>query len=442
MRRLRPALLLLAALALGAGAYTWRARADTSRVGVEMYQELDGDGYELEPDIVHQPIFEDLLPKTATAEARSAKTQPAKAQPAKAESAKTRPAKAESAKPAPQVPARPRPEQAAPVRNAAEATPPAPETVPAVPPKTDAGRPAEEKRAPAVAPVAPPAETERPAAPTPVAPPASVPESAPPSEAAAPATPRLQRLADTSRGTRPNPFGDKVHILLIGTDAERLGEGRADTLLLLTLDPKARTLTTLHVPRDTRLQIFDRGIDKVNHAYAFGGAWLTSRTLERFFGFPFQHYVEVSLGGFRAAVDAIGGVDVDVPFAFSLDGQDFAPGPAHLDGDAALAYVRMRKDDPRGDLGRGDRQQQVILALLDKLGRATPSEARALMDRVAPYVRLDLSPSEIVALREKHAYALERQRSETLGGVNRKLGGIWYYLPPDAERRRLHLALR
>jgi LCP family protein required for cell wall assembly len=234
----------------------------------------------------------------------------------------------------------------------------------------------------------------------------------------------------------------KVHILLIGNDQPALGSGRGDTLLSLTFDPVAKTLYFLSIPRDTRVELPGHGLVKINAAYAYGGASLQTTAVERFLGVPFDKYVEVSLNGFVQAIDAVGGVDVDSSLDFELDGQHITRGRLHLEGEQALAYARMRHDDPEGDLGRNARQQQVVRALMRALGGLDTPELTKVLDRLSDSVRTNFSPSEVVKLRAAHAYMLDHQTGERVRGENRKIGGVWYYVVSDRERQRLNLLLR
>jgi polyisoprenyl-teichoic acid--peptidoglycan teichoic acid transferase len=276
----------------------------------------------------------------------------------------------------------------------------------------------------------------------------ATPAPAPPPDPATAASPQApERVAP-----RPGPFLDpspdrplgqqKIHILLIGNDQPDLGRGRADTLLALTFDPTAQTLYLTSVPRDTRIDLPGHGQVKINAAYAYGGATLQTAAVERFLGIPFDKYVEVSLNGFQRAIDEVGGVQITSALRFDLDGQHIEPGRAQLGGAQALAYARMRKGDPRGDLGRTVRQQEVIRALMKALGNLSTSELTRLLGRLQTELQTDFSPSEVVRLRAAHPYMLSRQTAVPVQGVNRKLGGIWYYLVPDQERQRLHLLLR
>ena len=115
------------------------------------------------------------------------------------------------------------------------------------------------------------------------------------------------------------------------------------------------------------------GSNKINAAYAFGGARLLDQTIEQVTGIHVDGYVEIGFGGFAGVVDSLGGVDVCVPF--DMNDKDAAinlkKGCQSLDGATALGYVRARKSDPRGDIGRAERQRQFLGAIMKKA--VTPS---------------------------------------------------------------------
>lgn len=233
-----------------------------------------------------------------------------------------------------------------------------------------------------------------------------------------------------------------IRVLLIGTDQRTLGSGRADVLLVLTFDPVRRWLTFLSVPRDTRAVIPEHGVGKINSAYARGGPTLQTQAVERFLGLPMDKFVEISMGGFVRAVDLIGGVTVRPSLAFSLDGHTFTPQPTRLNGEQALAYTRMRKDDPDGDFGRQRRQQEVFMQMMNSLAARPPERLTQVLDALKGDLRTNFSPSQVVALRRAHAYALTRQQTASVRGQGQMIGNVWYYVVSDGERRRLHLHLR
>ncbi|SER65864.1 LCP family protein [Psychrobacillus sp. OK032] len=163
-------------------------------------------------------------------------------------------------------------------------------------------------------------------------------------------------------------------ILLAGIENEEKAKyGRADVLILATINPKTEKISMVSIPRDSRVYVPDLGYQtKINHSYAFGGINYTINTLEEILDVPIDYYVSTDFQGFEDIVDTVGGVDVEVPFTFSaqltgsLKWKKYTEGPMYLNGNEALAYVRMRKKDPQGDAGRNIRQKQVIQEIINK----------------------------------------------------------------------------
>ena len=166
--------------------------------------------------------------------------------------------------------------------------------------------------------------------------------------------------------------------LIVGSDARSSGgpvqdetEGaRADSIMLLHKAPNGRA-ALISLPRDTYVEIPDEGGDKINAAYSYGGPELLVRTVEGLSGLTVDHYVEVGMGGVQEMVDAVDGVEVcldyDVDDPDSGLTWDTSQGTCQtVDGTKALAYSRMRKSDPTGDIGRGLRQRAVISAVVSK----------------------------------------------------------------------------
>lgn len=164
-------------------------------------------------------------------------------------------------------------------------------------------------------------------------------------------------------------------VLLVGSDGRdnltpeeqrRLGTGstdgrRTDTMMLLYTPPSGKSVL-LGLPRDSFVEIPGRGNNKLNAAFAYGGAPLLIQTIEHNTGIRVDGYLEVGMAGLANMVDAVGGVEVcpAQPMQDKDSRLDIPAGCQDLDGPTALAYVRMRKADPRGDLGRMERQREVI----------------------------------------------------------------------------------
>ena len=144
-----------------------------------------------------------------------------------------------------------------------------------------------------------------------------------------------------------------------------LGNGRTDTILLVHVPALgSRTPTTMvSIPRDSYVPIPDNGTDKINAAFAIGGAPLLAQTVEQATGLRLDHYAEIGFGGFARVVDALGGVTMcpTEPISDPLAGIDLPAGCQTLDGRNALGYVRSRAT-PRADLDRMVHQREFMSA--------------------------------------------------------------------------------
>lgn len=156
--------------------------------------------------------------------------------------------------------------------------------------------------------------------------------------------------------------------LLAGSDSRADGavqdgtEGqRADSIMLVNVAPNGQASAT-SLPRDTYVDIPGYGWNKLNASYSFGGAPLLVETVETLTGLHVDHFVEIGMGGVGNIVDAIGGVELclDMDVNDSYSGLVWQSGCHEADGTTALAFSRMRYSDPLGDIGRAQRQRQVV----------------------------------------------------------------------------------
>jgi LCP family protein required for cell wall assembly len=159
--------------------------------------------------------------------------------------------------------------------------------------------------------------------------------------------------------------------LLAGSDARGSGGvddatagARTDTILLLH-QPTSGPASLISIPRDTYAKIPGYKANKINAAYSLGGPRLLVRTVEQLTGMTVDHYAEVGFGGVEDLVDAVGGVRLclDYDVDDSRSGLVWKSGCHEADGATALAFTRMRYSDPKGDIGRAERQRQVIGAI-------------------------------------------------------------------------------
>ena len=234
---------------------------------------------------------------------------------------------------------------------------------------------------------------------------------------------------------------DAFSVLLLGVDAREGDKGRSDTMIVLTVNPKKDTTKMVSIPRDTLTEIVGKGIDdKLNHAYAFGGVKMSLDSTEKLLNIPLDYAVQVNMESFQEIVDVVGGVEVNNSSEF--DG--FSEGQIHLNGKDALAYVRMRKQDPRGDFGRQDRQKQVVQAIMKK-GASVNNilKYKDVFNSVSNNVRTNLSFDEIVDIQKNYRSATKKMDQLYFEkGQGQMINGVWYYVMNDAELSEVSGALR
>ena len=158
------------------------------------------------------------------------------------------------------------------------------------------------------------------------------------------------------------------NILILGSDTRGEDAGRADTIMVLQLDGPARKPKLISFMRDSFVTIPGVGDNKINAAYAYGGAELVRQTLLENFGLNCQYYMKVDFKSFEKVIDAMfmNGVSLDAEKDLNLDGVDIAKGKQRMDGHVLLQYARFRMDE-EGDFGRVRRQQQVMDAIFGQL---------------------------------------------------------------------------
>src|SRR5699024_8422793 len=180
------------------------------------------------------------------------------------------------------------------------------------------------------------------------------------------------------RESSVDPKIDNVSILIMGVDEndhdeEMIGQPvRTDALMLATLNRETKSVKMLSIPRDSYVFIPKiNDYSKINHAFAYGETQATIRTVEHLLDIPIDYYFKVNFEAFVEVVDALDGVNVDVPYEFYeqnshnvLDAIHLLPGEQELDGEEALALARTRKLD--NDIERGKRQQDILKAIVKK----------------------------------------------------------------------------
>lgn len=179
----------------------------------------------------------------------------------------------------------------------------------------------------------------------------------------------LRVVSTQSAGSRWTP-DQALWVLLLGDDKrDNGGCGCTDAVHLVGIPAGGGSAVMLNIPRDTRMDIPGVGTRRVNEAYQKGGPSLAAETVGRFAGVPVSYVFVTTFGGVRGMVDELGGLPIDLPFAFNDRnvGLDLPAGPIVLNGDAALSISRSRKQFANGDFQRTANQAMLLLAGLAKL---------------------------------------------------------------------------
>lgn len=236
-------------------------------------------------------------------------------------------------------------------------------------------------------------------------------------------------------------------ILLMGIDTGELGrieQGRSDSMMVATVNPNQKQTTIVSIPRDTYTEIVGRDtMDKINHAYAFGGVSMSMNTVQKLLDIPIDHYISINMKGLEELVDAVGGIKVNNTLGFSYEGNHYPEGVIELDGKQALGYTRMRYDDPNGDYGRQERQRKVITAVGKKLASiSTASKYQTILKSMEDNIRTDLTFNQIKTIVLDYSSAFDNVVDEQMKGDGVMRDGVSYQDIPASELSRIQKILK
>lgn len=238
------------------------------------------------------------------------------------------------------------------------------------------------------------------------------------------------------------PFGTKRrNILLLGVDSN--GEGtdpfegtRTDTIILMNIDPRSKSLNAISIPRDSKVYLpGDHGIQKINAAHAIGGIGMTIKTIEDTLGVKIDRYIMVHDQAVKEIVDALGGVDIYVEKNMHYNDYsgklfiNLKKGENHLDGKEVIGYLRFRHD-AMGDIGRTQRQQWFLRGLMEELKKPeTITKLPEIINVANKYIKTNMSFYELsqYASLAKHI-DMDKIEIAMLPGAPNKKGYISYWI--------------
>lgn len=251
-----------------------------------------------------------------------------------------------------------------------------------------------------------------------------------------------------------DPRVDNISILFLGIDdsSEHVFSDatRTDAMIFATFNEKGKSVKMVSIPRDSRVELVGRGrMDKITHAHAFGGLDMTVKTVEKLFELPVDYYVRLNFDAFIEIIDALGGIEIDVPFDIVEQNSHrekntikIKKGLQTLNGEQALAYARTRKYD--GDIERGQRQQEILKAIINKgLSLRSVTKYGKVIEGIGDNLTTNMSFDEMLAFHD-YAYAGKNIDVEmlTLKGKPARINRLYYYLLDDTNLEEVKTKLK
>lgn len=225
---------------------------------------------------------------------------------------------------------------------------------------------------------------------------------------------------------------DELLFLFAGVDStgEKLNT-RTDTLMLVLMNKKSKTIDIISIPRDTRVYV-DGNLDKINAAHSYGGMGDTIRTVRDFLYIDLDYYAEISFKAVEDGVDKLGGVDIDVPKEIA-EAQEIEPGLHHFNGKEALDYCRFRKGYANADLGRISCQQDFVVQFIKNMTKVKniikiPGVISKVNENMDSNIKMSTILSFAWAFRNIDDAEINTQ---TIPGYPDMIDGVSYYIPDN-----------
>jgi len=232
---------------------------------------------------------------------------------------------------------------------------------------------------------------------------------------------------------KTNSSSERINILFLGADARTpQTQGYTDSINILSIDKKTKEVSLLSIPRDTKVQIAGKGVDKINSAYAYGDINTTKETVENFLKVRIDYYILVDFTDFKEMVDTLGGITMNVEPHISKARPELhgKTGVSKLTGEEALIYVRFRQDS-ESEGGRMRRHREAIQAIID--GALNPSnilQAPAVLNQLRENVKTDIPPLETTVIETLiTGFDMDNARIGVVTGEYTHINGINYMIP-------------
>ena len=223
-------------------------------------------------------------------------------------------------------------------------------------------------------------------------------------------------LPSTSPTATAQPVTGAFTVLLLGSDDDSKFNSDhvlTQSMILVRVVPSTKQVTMLSIPRDLWVPLSTGGLGKIDGAYSYGGPNAAVSTVEQDFGVHVDDYIWIGLLGLVKLIDAIGGIDVvtsnpvfddyypqDIygTSPYGYDRVAVLGGPQHLDGFHAMQYVRSRHGDLQSDIGRSQRQQQVLIAIRQKAKQLSPEDLPVISQALGGELKTSMSLQKVASL--------------------------------------------
>lgn len=218
-----------------------------------------------------------------------------------------------------------------------------------------------------------------------------------------------------------------ISFLILGLDAEDEGTAtRTDSIMVATVNPEKGSTKIISIPRDTLITLPDSNEqEKFNAIYPINGITGLIDFVEDYLTIPISFYATLNFDGLVDLVDAVGGITVDSPLSFTVQDSDetsdaivIEEGIQILDGEEALGYARMRKQDPRGDFGRQERQREVIASVMSELlSLNSVANFTPILNAIRPNLQTNMTGQQIISVASNYSSAANTIESVVLSGA-------------------------
>ena len=245
-----------------------------------------------------------------------------------------------------------------------------------------------------------------------------------------------------------NSSSERINVLFLGADARTpQTQGYTDSINILSIDKNTKEVSILSIPRDTRVQIAGKGVDKINSAYAYGDINTTKKTVENFLKVRIDYYVLVDFTDFKELVDSLGGITMNVEPHISAVRPELhgKTGVSKLTGDEALIYVRFRQDS-ESEGGRMKRHREAITAIINEaLNPSNILQAPTVLNQLRKNVKTDIPPLETTVMEKLiTGFNIDNAKTGVVTGEYTHINGINYMIPDTnkTEKTIINLGLR